>query len=463
LARLLGTLGVVRATGVLDITRAKLVRRFVLRDGRLQALVSNGREDRFFDWLITRGDLAALSPEKLVAAHQALAQRTLTAAFVLAEEMVSKDGVAPLLRDHLFDLLLDSARAGDAHFAIHPGRTDLGDEPTADWPAVAAALKLARDETASARKSSPLPEAVAAVASIEDLSEAGLEPLEEEVMAACSSAVEVAALVDRLRGRDAGEVQAVLGALLRAGLLAPAAPAEEEFRSVTEDALERWLAAAGAEDFPGLLGVSPKADPATVRRAYYRTVRKFHPDRFREGPLAGRHAEVEAAFRLVNEALSLLTDPQARADREARLRRQQTTAAPRDPREVAREYSEKALSALRQGRRIEAITMLGRAAQVAPDEPLYSLHLGLLLLGNPARRGEAATRLLSLADAHPDRADVLGACALALAKTGRPTESAAMRKRALALDPRQITARLAGGEATAVKDAKSNPFLAPLV
>jgi curved DNA-binding protein CbpA len=192
-------------------------------------------------------------------------------------------------------------------------------------------------------------------------------------------------------------------------------------------------------------------------------VRKFHPDRFREGPLAARHAQVEAAFRLVNEALSVLTDPQARADRDARLRRKQTMAAPRDGGELADEYSEKAFEALQRGRRMEAITMLERAIQVAPEEPLHNLRLALLLLGNPVRSGEATTRLSHLARTYPDRADILGAYALALAKTGRPSESAQMRKRALALDPAQITARLAGGEAAALKAAKADPFLAPLL
>ena len=40
---LLGTLDVVRATGALDVTRRKLVRRFVLEDGRL---VEEGEIDR---------------------------------------------------------------------------------------------------------------------------------------------------------------------------------------------------------------------------------------------------------------------------------------------------------------------------------------------------------------------------------------------------------------------------------
>ena len=66
-AALLGGLWLVRATGALDITRRKLVRRFVLGHGRLQALVSNARDDRFFDWLVARGDLAAADPSRLTA------------------------------------------------------------------------------------------------------------------------------------------------------------------------------------------------------------------------------------------------------------------------------------------------------------------------------------------------------------------------------------------------------------
>lgn len=53
-----------------------------------------------------------------------------------------------------------------------------------------------------------------------------------------------------------------------------------------------------------MLGVSPSADPAALRRAYLALARRHHPDR--DGGDAAR-------MRAVNEAWAVLSDPEARA------------------------------------------------------------------------------------------------------------------------------------------------------
>jgi len=63
-----------------------------------------------------------------------------------------------------------------------------------------------------------------------------------------------------------------------------------------------------------ILGVGVEADPRTIKRAYFRLSKQFHPDRyFRRniGPYAER---LERVFRRIAEAYELLSDPTTRAE-----------------------------------------------------------------------------------------------------------------------------------------------------
>ncbi len=470
LARLLGGMGAVHATGALDIVRKKLVRRFVFDGGRLAVLVSNAREDRLADWLVTHGDLGGVPPEVLTPMLQSLADMPLTGAALLGSGLVARQHMVTLMREHLLAMLTECATWTDATFAIRPGRLPLGAEPSADWPAIAAALHLAREETARSKRPLPLPTLVVSLAPPDALDDPELSLTERDVLLSCTAATEVALLGRRLSSRPFEEVQAALASLSRAGLLvagerpvpveAAAGEAPGGEPELTREALERWLAAAAHEDFAGLLGVAPNEDPGSIRRAYYRTVRRFHPDRFREGEFASRHKEVELAFRLVHEALAILTDPVARSDYEARKRKQ---AAPvRNLAAEAAELFQRAVAAVRSGRRTDAVTLLEQAAGRAPEEPSYALHLSLLLLGNPARRRDAVERLAALARQHAQRADVLAAHALALSKAGQAQEATAAARKAIALDARQPLARALTGDAEGLRAVKEDPFLALL-
>ncbi len=261
-------------------------------------------------------------------------------------------------------------------------------------------------------------------------------------------------------------MQAALGALWRAGLLvdagAAAAAAPEDEGELTAEALDRWLAAAAAEDFDALLGVAPAADPGTVRKAYYRTVRRYHPDRFRGGPFAARHREVEQAFRLVHEAVQVLSDPALRAERDAR-RAGASAAAPvpqRGPAEVAAEAYARAQDALEAGKRADALQQLERAVAALPNEPTYLLHLGLLLAANPARRAEGLERLATLARAESGRVDVLSGYALALVRAGRAAEASPLLATVRRLDPRQPTLLALSGDEAGKRTVRQDPFLA---
>jgi curved DNA-binding protein CbpA len=62
-----------------------------------------------------------------------------------------------------------------------------------------------------------------------------------------------------------------------------------------------------------MLGVSPTAGSDEIRRAYHEASRRFHPDRYFQKNLGSFRARIERLFRRVNEAHSVLSDPERRA------------------------------------------------------------------------------------------------------------------------------------------------------
>ena len=461
---LLGRLGLVGATGVLAVSRRRLVRRFVLEGGRLEQMISNAREDRFLEWLLAGEALRSDHQQKL-ARLAGEHEGPLSAGVVAATGVLDEDELSARLRAWLEAMLVDAAGWRDGSFAIQPGRVRLGEEPRAGWALADAGLTLAR--ACPPKRAVRLPDGIAAAATAEQLAGVELETLERavlEVLAAPRRSDDTPSLVE---GAERSAARSVLERLWTAGLIVPAQPprdedqraAERDRGPVTEDELRAFIAAAEREDFSGLLGVAPGADPGEVRRAYYRTVRRFHPDRFREGPLAALHREIEQAFRLVHEAHQILTDPRAR--RRWEKARQAPPAV--DPRSAARATLRRARELAAAGRRVDAVAQLEKAARAAPDDPDVELNLAVLLAGNPRRRPEAITTLRRLAGRYPSRTDVLGALALALARAGESAEAQRLAARALELDPSLDAARAVRGDAAAAGRVRRDPLLAPLV
>ena len=61
-------------------------------------------------------------------------------------------------------------------------------------------------------------------------------------------------------------------------------------------------------DYYEVLGVDRSADDKTIKKAYKRLARKYHPDLNPDDPKGA-----EAKFKEVNEAYDVLKDPQKRA------------------------------------------------------------------------------------------------------------------------------------------------------
>lgn len=67
-------------------------------------------------------------------------------------------------------------------------------------------------------------------------------------------------------------------------------------------------------DYWSLLGLEPGADPETLKRAFRREARRWHPD------LNGNDRHAEERFKLVNEAYAVLSNPERRSEWMARQR-----------------------------------------------------------------------------------------------------------------------------------------------
>lgn len=68
-------------------------------------------------------------------------------------------------------------------------------------------------------------------------------------------------------------------------------------------------------DYYDLLGVTPQTSPQQVERQYRRRAAQLHPDRFFQDPL--KRAQAERDLRALNEAISVLRDPDHRASYDA--------------------------------------------------------------------------------------------------------------------------------------------------
>lgn len=462
LEKLLGLLGAVEATGILDLTRRKLVRRVVLEKGRVQALVSNAREDRLLEWLLLKEAIRPLSPAEMAELQEAAQGRPLVAEVLVVRGLIGLEALPECQRQHARELLAETAAWGDATFQVRPGKVSIGSEPPLNWPAQAASLSLVREW-----KPVPaaLPEWVVATAGGEILRELPLLDLERDFLAACCAPAATPQVRERLGGCGAGEFQDAAARLSRAGLLVESQPGAEaespaEPTEVDQASLGKFLEAARAENLHALLGVGLRESAGEVRKAYYRTVRRFHPDRFRQGPLAAYYKQVEEAFRLVHEALAVLTDPAAAARWEKR--RAPVGPAPA-PTGVPPDILDKLKAMISDGRRAEALQALEQGLKIDPGRKDLELASWLLVASNPRRRAEAIGKLTELARQAPPAPGAAFALGLALRKAGQPGAAQAWLVSASKGPAEDLFARAARGDNAALRELRADPFWNPLL
>lgn len=177
-----------------------------------------------------------------------------------------------------------------------------------------------------------------------------------------------------------------------------------------------------AMDHYSVLGVEATADEKTIRRAYYRLAKKYHPDRHHRSHLSDLQDRLEAIFVRVNEAYETLQSSDRRtaydrglrggaaASREESGQREGERAA--DPQVESARRQQTAESAYRdarhfleQGDIFAAIRVFRHAVNNQPENATYRSYLGRTLGQNPKWRKEAEEHLLKAIELEPSQGE----------------------------------------------------------
>jgi curved DNA-binding protein CbpA len=131
-------------------------------------------------------------------------------------------------------------------------------------------------------------------------------------------------------------------------------------------------------DYYSILEVQRRSSEEEIKKNYFRLAKMYHPD------VAGDKPENRERFKLINEAFSILSDPQKRSDYDEATRG--TGGAAKDIK-ATRERDEKnasmafrqARDAMRAGRYDKAIMLLRTAIRFDPSDPAYHSWYGFCL------------------------------------------------------------------------------------
>ncbi len=143
---------------------------------------------------------------------------------------------------------------------------------------------------------------------------------------------------------------------------APKAKAEESIEERRKEILKACNGLETRTHFE-VLGIPRAATEAEVKKAYFRLVRKYHPDKARDPELADLREQLKTLFLCIGKAYEVLSKAASRTDYEASLGRGQPTPARQsqavrpsapDPEADAEELAAKVEQAIRNGKQLFA-------------------------------------------------------------------------------------------------------------
>jgi len=205
-----------------------------------------------------------------------------------------------------------------------------------------------------------------------------------------------------------------------------------------------------------ILGIERDAESSGIKRAYYALAKRFHPDRFQRDADASLRPQIEAAFMKITQAYETLHDARSRAAYDLKLGSQigapassagrgDSSAASANSHltreQRAAESFAQGFAALKQGNLSAALTLLGEAARLAPQQPRYHAFYGSALARDVRTRHQAEAALqtaIKLDGKDPAYHVMLAELLRALGQTLRAEREL---ERALALDPKHDAAR----------------------
>lgn len=446
-ARLLCGIAADGGSGIVTATRGKLRRLFCLEQGWLVYATSNLIEEQFAEFLVRTG---ALTPSQRLEAVEvaASAKRKLTAVLV-AQGVPSVDRLRRASEGLVRELLTSTLEWPDGRFQHESGTPKLDDEMVVRLSPRALILQHALKHPASldaVRVRIGPPDMRPTAGKDEALEGLERDALDDYLLTRCTGQVDLGTIVAESPADEAATLRRLYGFLL-VGLLDPqdrearrAAGRAREAELNREECLGRLTLSSGHDHY-AVLGLDKTSRRDQVRDAYYALARRYHPDRFRSGPLTDLLPRFEEFFARVTAAYNTLYDPASRAEYDQQL------AAPAaaemqatDTGYIARQNYLRGKAAAAHKRYGEAVTFLENAIQQDPSQAEYHLELGLVQARNPRFRAEAEERLLQAVNLSPTLVDGYVALGQMYLRAGRPGRAARMAREALRWEPGHVEA-----------------------
>jgi len=248
----------------------------------------------------------------------------------------------------------------------------------------------------------------------------------------------------------------------------PEEKVEEEYDEMRElEALFSRLEI--ATNYYQILGVVRPAKDADIKRAYHSLAKRFHPDRFRKSVDEKLHARVESSFAKIARAYEALKDKTARASYDTKLLKEeeftrsnravksdsQNTAPVENPEPSpaaatqpnnssqfqAEEKFKQGMSALRSGNNTMAISYLGDAARLDPQQPRYRAYFAQALASDERMRRGAEAEFKAAISLDANNATYRVMLAELYKDIGLMRRAQSELQQALAIDPKNQMAR----------------------
>lgn len=447
LAPLLGRLAAARRTGVLTALRRNHKRLFCIIEGQVVLARSNVFEEQFEhvlcrDGLLNEATLAT-------AGAQAKATGVGLATLLIDQGLASRAELDSAMLRHVRTLLDSTLSWEDGEFTFAPGRPNIGDELTIelalpsvvldhasglDWPLERLRIKIGPPNA------TPLIDAGKATCLRAEDRRGAVGYLLEH----CNGSADVKTLCEG-SPVDFAETMRLLYGLALLGLVEQPHHRGEAPKADTSVTRAECEALLGKEypDHYAVLGLEKVALGNQIREAYYYLARRYHPDRFRSGPLTDLRERVEVYFTRVTDAYNTLIDEVLRAEYDSQqVERIRADVKPKeDSAYLARTNYARALVLIGKRRFQESVQFLENAVQLDDRQSEYHLELGRVLVNNPRRRAEAEEHLLRSTQLNPAGVPAYLALALLYRKTGRDAEAASTFREVLRWDPEHVVAR----------------------
>ncbi len=435
--------------GILTASRGKLRRLFCVNKGWIVYATSNLVEEQFVEYLVR---IDAISPRVyLEAIEESTKSKTKPVAHLVKIGTPSTEALHRGMEGLIREMLTSTLEWPDGQFQYEEGLPRLDGEVTVRLDPRALVLEHAKRYPASLdavriRIGPPdlRPIATApATARGAPVDELGMFLLEQ-----CDGTVELSELVTGSPAGEEATLRAIYGYLL-CGLLDPEdrqARREREAR-LREDTLSREeclgrLTMIAGQDYYGVLGVDRTARPKAIRDAYYVLARRYHPDRFRTGPLTDLLPRFEEFFMLVTNAHNTLSDVLRRAEYDEQLASAAAVPDDRgsDASYLARQNFLRGRALAAQRKFTEAVTFFENAVSLDPGQAEYRAGLGLVLSSNPRFRKEAEGHLLQSINLSPTVVAPYVALGQMYLKAGRLGPAGRMAREALRWEPGHLEA-----------------------